>query len=183
MGAQRRKRSESQHTGSYLRSGGCVGRRFVRLSLLPFCQTASAFRLTCLFHTFFRRGVYRAMVFAPLRCPKLFRFPFALFVGCSFCLFCSSLNRIRRGCIFFGGHPTFLYLFMRIGSYAQCAKDRVPVFDYDLTTITCKTEKAGLSSVFNGFAIIQKRRTFSPKAEHSLKTQHFIRIRLKTPTL
>ena len=30
-----------------------------------------------LFHTFFRRGGYRAMVFAPLRCPKLFRFPFA----------------------------------------------------------------------------------------------------------
>jgi len=44
-----------------------------------------------------------------------------------------------------------------------------------LTTITCKTEKAGLSSVFNGSATIQKKRTFSPKAEHSLKTQHFIR--------
>ena len=31
------------------------------------------------------------MVFAPLRCPKLFCFPFALLVGCSFRLFCSSL--------------------------------------------------------------------------------------------
>ena len=30
-----------------------------------------------LFHTFFRHEVYRAMVFAPLRCPKLFWFPFA----------------------------------------------------------------------------------------------------------
>ena len=39
---------------------------------IPFCQTASAFRLICLFHTFFRCGAYRAMVFAPLRCPKLF---------------------------------------------------------------------------------------------------------------
>ena len=43
----------------------------------------------------FRRGGYRAVVFAPLRCPKLFRFPFALFVGCSFQLFCLSLMRIR----------------------------------------------------------------------------------------
>ena len=30
------------------------------------------------------------MVFAPLRRPNFFRFPFALFVGCSSCLFCSS---------------------------------------------------------------------------------------------
>ena len=91
MGAQRRKHGKPQYAGPHLRFSGRAGRRSARLSLLPFCQTASAFRLICLFHTFFRRGVYRAMVFAPLRCPKLFRFPFALFVGCSFCLFCSSL--------------------------------------------------------------------------------------------
>ena len=77
MGAQRRQRGKPQHTGPHLRFSGCAGRCFVRLSLLPFCQTASAFRLICLFHTFCRRGVYRAMVFAPLRCPNLFRFPFA----------------------------------------------------------------------------------------------------------
>ena len=77
MGAQRRKRGKPQHTGPHLRFSGCAGRCSARLSLLPFCQTASAFRLICLFHTFCRRGVYRAMVFAPLRCPKLFCFPFA----------------------------------------------------------------------------------------------------------
>ena len=91
MGAQWNQRGKPQYAGPHLRFIGCAGRRSTRFSLLPFCQTASAFRLICLFHTFFRRGVYRAMVFAPLRCPKLFRFPFALFVGCSFCLFCSSL--------------------------------------------------------------------------------------------
>ena len=95
VGAQRRQRGKPQHTGPHLRFSGCAGRRSVRFSLLPFCQTASAFRLICLFHTFFRRGVYRAMVFVPLRCPNLFRFPFALFVGCSFQLFCLSLMRIR----------------------------------------------------------------------------------------
>ena len=77
MGAQRRQRGKSQYAGPHFRFSGRAGRCFVRLSLLPFCQTASAFRLICLFHTFCRRGVYRAMVFAPLRCPKLFRFPFA----------------------------------------------------------------------------------------------------------
>ena len=67
----------AHYAGSYLCPDCCAGRRSARLSLLSFCQTASAFRLICLFHTFFRRGVYRAMAFAPLRCPKLFRFPFA----------------------------------------------------------------------------------------------------------
>ena len=64
--------ANAQYAGPYLRPGGCAGRRSAQLSLLPFCQTASAFRLICLFHTFFRRGGYRAVVFAPLRCPKLF---------------------------------------------------------------------------------------------------------------
>ena len=64
-------RQTSTH-GPHLRFSGCAGRRSAWFSLLPFCQTASAFRLICLFHTFFRCGVYRAMVFAPLRCPKLF---------------------------------------------------------------------------------------------------------------
>ena len=77
MGAQRRKRGKPQYAGPYLCFSGCAGRSSAWFSLLPFCQTASAFRLICLFHTFCRRGVYRAMVFAPLRCPKLFRFPFA----------------------------------------------------------------------------------------------------------
>lgn len=90
MGAQRRKCGEPQHAGPHLRFSSCVGRRSARLSLLPFCQTASAFRLIYLFHTFFRRGVYRATVFAPLRCPNLFRFPFALFAGSFFRPFCSS---------------------------------------------------------------------------------------------
>ena len=77
MGAQRRQRGKPQHTGPHLRFSGRAGRRSTWFSLLPFCQTASAFRLIYLFHTFFRRGVYCAMVFAPLRCPKLFRFPFS----------------------------------------------------------------------------------------------------------
>ena len=71
VGAQRRQRGEPQHTGSHLCPDCCFGRRFVRLSLLPFCQTASAFRLIRLFHIFFRCGGYRAVVFAPLICPKL----------------------------------------------------------------------------------------------------------------
>lgn len=77
MGAQWNQRGKPQYAGSYLCPDCCVDRRSARLSLLPFCQTASAFRLICLFHTFFRRGVYRATVFAPLRRPKFFRFPFA----------------------------------------------------------------------------------------------------------
>ena len=55
--------------------------------------------------------------------------------------------------------------------------------DYDLTTITYKTEKAGLSSVFNGFRKIQRSWVFSLKTVQPLKTQHFIRMRLKTPTV
>ena len=62
----------AHYVGPHLHFSGCAGRRSAQLSLLPFCQTASAFRLICLFHTFCRRGVYRAMVFAPLRRPKLF---------------------------------------------------------------------------------------------------------------
>ena len=83
-------RGKPQYAGPHLRFSGRVGRRSARLSLLPFCQTASAFRLICLFHTFFRRGVYRATVFAPLRRPKLFRFPVAVFLGSFFRPFCSS---------------------------------------------------------------------------------------------
>ena len=55
--------------------------------------------------------------------------------------------------------------------------------DYCLTTISHKTEKAGLPSVFNGFHKIQRNGMFSPKTSQPLKIQHFIRIRLKTPTL
>ena len=49
--------ANAQYAGPYLRPGGCAGRRSAQLSLLPFCQTASAFRLICLFHTFCGRGV------------------------------------------------------------------------------------------------------------------------------
>ena len=47
--------------------------------------------------------------------------------------------------------------------------------DYCLTTISCKTEKADSPSVFNDFAIILKRPTFSLKTAQPLKIQHFIR--------
>ena len=52
-----------------------------------------------------------------------------------------------------------------------------------VTTIIRNPQKAGLPSVFNGFAIIQKRREISSKIVQSLKMQHFIRMRLKTPTV
>ena len=55
--------------------------------------------------------------------------------------------------------------------------------DYCLTTISHKTEKAGLPSVFNGFRKIQRSWVFSLKTVQPLKIQHFIRIRLKTPTV
>ena len=109
MGAQRRQRGKPQHTGPHLRFSGCAGRRSVRFSLLPFCQTASAFRLICLFHTFFRRGVYRAMVFVPLRCPKLFRFPSA-------CLWAALSNCFAH--LFIRKAQAFLpALFMKLFSY------------------------------------------------------------------
>ena len=47
VGAQRRKRGEPQHTGSYLRSGCCADRRSARLSLLPRIQIIPARRLKC----------------------------------------------------------------------------------------------------------------------------------------
>ena len=55
--------------------------------------------------------------------------------------------------------------------------------DMTVTTIIRNPQKAGLSCVFNGFAIIQKSRGISLKTVQSLKMQHFIRMRLKTPTL
>ena len=56
----------------------------------------------------------------------------------------------------FGGTFAFAYVFfMRIGSYAQYAKDSVPVFDYRLTTISHKTEKPGLPSVFKACAKVR----------------------------
>ena len=55
--------------------------------------------------------------------------------------------------------------------------------DYYLTTIIRNPQKAGLSSVFNGFQEIQQNRIFSLKNVQPLKTQHFIRMRLKTPTV
>lgn len=117
MGAQWRKRGEPQHAGSYLCPDCCVGRRSARFSLLPFCQTASAFRLICLFHTFFRCGGYRAMVFAPLRCPKLFRFPFAcLRVGPFACFAHHMLNLYF--CFLCGCFPKYsLYSLNRIAPF------------------------------------------------------------------
>ena len=98
VGTQWRKRGKPQYAGSYLCPDCCVGRRSARLSLLPFCQTASAFRLICLFHTFFRCGGYRAVIFAPLRCPKLFLIPICRFLRSSFRLFCSSLISLTLYC-------------------------------------------------------------------------------------
>ena len=118
MGAQRRQRGKPQYAGPHLRFSGCAGRRSAWFSLLPLCQTASAFRLICLFHTFFRCGVYRAMVFAPLRCPELFRFPFACLRAALFNCFAHRLVSIKIRVICqpaeircFGG---FLLCFLRL---------------------------------------------------------------------
>ena len=46
--------------------------------------------------------------------------------------------------------------------------------DYYLTTIIRNPQKAGLSSVFNGFRKVQRSWLFSLKTVHPLKTQHFI---------
>ena len=55
--------------------------------------------------------------------------------------------------------------------------------DYCLTTIVREVSKAGLPRVFNGFQEIQRSRVFSVKTVQPLKAQHFIRIRLKTPSV
>ena len=60
------------------------------------------------------------------------------------------------------------------GVYRSCR-------DYCLTTIVREVLKAGMASVFNGFREIQKRWIISPKTGELLKTQHFIRMGLKTP--
>ena len=52
-----------------------------------------------------------------------------------------------------------------------------------MTTIVREVSKAGLPCVFNGFQEIQKKQVLSVKTVQPLKTQHFIRMRLKTPTL
>ena len=89
-----------------------AGRRSARLSLLPFCQTASAFRLIYLFHTFFRCGVYRAMAFAPLRRPQALLIPICLVCGLrllpvlliAFLFYYAALNLQYGYCShFFGG--------------------------------------------------------------------------------
>ena len=55
--------------------------------------------------------------------------------------------------------------------------------DYCLTTIAEEIEKVSFPSVFNGFLEIQQNRMFSVKTAQPLKIQHFIRMRLKTPTV
>ena len=55
--------------------------------------------------------------------------------------------------------------------------------DFCLTTISSKPRKAGLPSAFNGFQEIQRNRVLSVKTAQPLKTQHFIRMHLKTPTV
>ena len=52
-----------------------------------------------------------------------------------------------------------------------------------MTTTIRKIEKADFPSVFNGFWEIQKRLIFSLKTAQPLKTQHFISLCLKTPTI
>jgi len=56
----------------------------------------------------------------------------------------------------------------------------LPSDDY-LTTIARKSERAVLPSVFNAFRNVQKFTANPVKTRKALKTQHFIRIRLKTP--
>ena len=74
----------------------------------------------------------------------------------------------------FGGTFAFAYaFFMRIGSYAQYAKDRVPVFDYCLTTTLCKTEKARFPSVFNGFRNVRRILTLSPEIRTMIESTAF----------
>ena len=52
-----------------------------------------------------------------------------------------------------------------------------------MTTIAEEIEKASFPSVFNGFLEIQRNRVLSVKTARPLKTQHFIRMRLKTPSV
>ena len=54
--------------------------------------------------------------------------------------------------------------------------------DY-LTTIARKSEKAVLPSVFNAFRNVQKFTANPVKTRKTLKMQHFIRLRLKIPTV
>ena len=55
--------------------------------------------------------------------------------------------------------------------------------DYCLTTIVRNSRKAVLSSVFNAFRNVQKFTANPVKTRNVLKTQHFIKLRLKTPTV
>jgi hypothetical protein len=50
-----------------------------------------------------------------------------------------------------------------------------------LTTTACDSEKAVLPSAFNTFAKVRQFAANPAKTRKALKTQHFIRIRLKTP--
>jgi len=52
-----------------------------------------------------------------------------------------------------------------------------------LTTTACDSEKAVLPSAFNTFAKVRQFAANPAKTRKALKTQHFIRIRLKTPTV
>ena len=58
----------------------------------------------------------------------------------------------------------------------------LPSDDY-LTTIARKSEIAVLPSVFNAFRNVQKFTANPVKTCKSLKTQHFIRMHLKTPSV
>ena len=52
-----------------------------------------------------------------------------------------------------------------------------------MTTIIRNPQKADLPSVFNGFRKVQRSWLFSLKTVQPLKTQHFIRMHLKTPSV
>ena len=58
----------------------------------------------------------------------------------------------------------------------------LPSDDY-LTTIARKSEIAVLPSGFNAFRNVQKFTAKPAKSRKALKAQHFIRLRLKTPTV
>ena len=56
-------------------------------------------------------------------------------------------------------------------------------FDDCLTTIAHKSQKAVLPSVFNAFREVRQFAANPLKTRKTLKMQHFIRLRLKTPTV
>ena len=68
-------------------------------------------------------------------------------------------------------------------AFAGTAEKKCVVVDYYLTTIVRKSQKAVLPSVFNAFREVRQFAANPLKTRKTLKMQHFIRLRLKTPTV